>query len=131
MTASGMEQLYQRIIANVNASVSASVAAASLSINNELQNQVSLLNSRMNQMQQQLVANQRNIQPPPPTVVAGAPVKKILKNLIGEEEYCRGYSRNFHRRQCYLQCLVNYPPDPSCQCTQMGNSTSEDEDSGA
>ena len=32
VTASAMEQLYQRIIANINASVSASVAAASLNI---------------------------------------------------------------------------------------------------
>jgi len=90
ITASAREQLYQRIIANLNASVSASEAAASLNINNELQNQVSLLNSRMNQMQQQLVANQRNIQPPPPTVMAAAPVKKILKKKLEKKNTVEG-----------------------------------------
>jgi len=90
VTASAMEQLYQRIIANINASVSASVAAASLNINNELQNQVSLLNSRMNQMQQQLIANQRNIQPPPTTVMAAALVKKILKKKLEKKNTAEG-----------------------------------------
>jgi len=99
ITASAMEQLYQRIIANANASVSASVAAASVSasvaaaslnINNELQNQISLLNSQMNQLQQQLVANQRNIQPPPPTVMAAAPVKKIQKKKLEKKSTAEG-----------------------------------------
>ena len=88
--ASAMEQLYQRITANFNASVSASVAAASLNINNKLQNQVSLLNSRMNQMQRQLIANQRNIQPPPPTIMVAAPVKKILKKKLEKKNTAEG-----------------------------------------
>ena len=66
------------------------MAAASLNINNELQNQVSLLNSRMNQMQQQLVANQRNIQPPPTTVMAAALVKKILKKKLEKKNTAEG-----------------------------------------
>jgi hypothetical protein len=47
ITASAMEQLYQRIIANVNASVAEHVAAASLKTNGKLRHQVSLLNSRI------------------------------------------------------------------------------------
>jgi len=44
----------------------------------------------MNQMQQQLVANQRNIQPPPTTVMAAAPVKKILKKILEKKNTVEG-----------------------------------------
>ena len=80
ITASAMEQLYRRITTDINASVSENTAAF-LRTNSELRQQVSLLNARITQMQQQTLVKQKNIQPPT-TAPAVAAVKKVLKKKL-------------------------------------------------
>jgi hypothetical protein len=77
ITASAMEQLYRRITTDINASVTENTAAF-LRTNSELRQQISLLNGRITQLQQQRLANQNSSQPPP-TAPAAATTKKVLK----------------------------------------------------
>jgi len=79
ITSSAMEQLYRRITTDINASVTENTAAF-LRTNSELRQQISLLNTRITQMQQQL-ANQNTPQSPP-TAPAVAPIKKVLKKKL-------------------------------------------------
>ena len=63
ITASAMEELYRRITADINASVTGNTAALRRT-NSELCQQITLLNSRNTQIQQQLLSNERYTPPP-------------------------------------------------------------------
>jgi len=80
ITASVMEELYRRITADINASVTENTAAL-LRTNSELRQQITVLNSRITQIQQQLLVRERHTPPTsntPPTALA----KKILKKTL-------------------------------------------------
>ena len=83
ITASAMEQLYRRITTDINASVTGNTAAF-LRTSSELRQQITMLNGRVTQMQQQLLVYQNASQPPAATT-ATAPAKKILKKTLGKK----------------------------------------------
>jgi hypothetical protein len=80
ITANAMEELYRRITADINTSVTGNTAAL-LRTNSELRQQITLLNSRITQIQQQLLVRERRT-PPPSNVPPTAPVKKILTKTL-------------------------------------------------
>ena len=87
ITATAMEQLYTRITAEVNASVTASFQKTA----SQLNQQISLLNARITQMQQQLLTNQH---PTPPTIApTAAPVKKVLKKTMTKKATAENATR--------------------------------------
>jgi len=87
ITAAAMEQLYTRITAEVNASVTASFQKTT----SQLNQQISLLNARITQMQQQLLTNQH---PTPPTIApTAAPVKKVVKTTMTKKATAENATR--------------------------------------
>ena len=80
ITASVMEELYRRITADINASVTENTAAL-LRTNSELRQQITVLNSRITQIQQQLLVRERHT-PPTSNTPPTAPAKKILKKTL-------------------------------------------------
>jgi len=75
-----MEELYRRITADISASVTENTAAL-LSTNSELHQQITVLNSRITQIQHQLLVRERHT-PPMSNTLPTAPAKKILKKTL-------------------------------------------------
>jgi hypothetical protein len=88
ITATMMEQLYNKITADITRSVAATFEKTT----GQLNRQISLLNGRITQMQQQLLEIQKPIQPPP-TAPVQASVKKILRTTMEKKNAGEGSTR--------------------------------------
>jgi hypothetical protein len=88
ITATMMEQFYNKITADITRSVAATFEKTT----GQLNRQISLLNGRITQMQQQLLTIQKPIQPPP-TAPVQASVKKILRTTMEKKNAGEGSAR--------------------------------------
>jgi hypothetical protein len=80
ITRVAMENLYNRITADITKSA-ADTSIAFQKTTDQLRNQISSLGTRVTQLQQQILAYQRPVQPPV-TVPAAPPAKKILRRTL-------------------------------------------------